>query len=146
MSQNKSFADKMAAGVTNLVENAQWDKATKHATFSADKIELPEGVSVESINTHIDLFNTLTAQTEVATAEIGRAQRADDDTLTTVDGTLQFGNLVINSQHHLSQKAGDDVMYGLSTTTVDYVHTAEQTDWLEKQRSANIELATSLFK
>lgn len=146
MSQNKSFADKMAAGVTGLVEHADWNKATAHATFNSEKLELPEGVTVDTINTHLDLFNNLTAQTEVATAEIGRAQRKEDENLTTVDGTLTLGNFVVNSQHHLSQKAGDDTLYGLSTTTVDYVHSQEQTDWLSKQRESNQELAAALFK
>lgn len=146
MSQNKSFAEKMSAGVTGLVANADFNKGTKHVSFNAEKVELPEGVTVDTINTHIDLFNTLSAQTEVATAEIGRTERANDDTLTTVDGSLQIGNLLINSQHHLSQKAGDDTLYGLSTTTVDYVHSAEATDWLSKQRESNQQLAEALFK
>ena len=146
MSQNKSFADKMAAGVTGLVENADWSKATRHATFAGDKVTLPDGVTVDTINAHIDLFNTLTSQAEVATAQIGREQRKEDDTLTTVDSTLTLGNFVVNSQHQLSQKAGEDTLYGLSTTTVDYVHTEEQTDWLSKQRESNQELAAALFK
>lgn len=146
MSQNKTFAEKMSAGVANFVENHEWNNTTKHATLDASKVELPENVTVESINTHIAAFNTLAAQAEVAGAEIARQRFAEDDKLTTVDASLVLGDFQVNTQHHLSQKAGEDTLFGLSTTTVDYVYNQETTDWLDKQRESNQQLAQDLFK
>ena len=145
MSLNKEYAEKMSKAVQNLVENAEYNKGTNHATFDASKIEMPEGVTQESLKQHVGFINDLTAQAEVATAQIARDQFAQNDKLTTVDSTLSYDCFSINSQHHLKQQVGEDFLYGLSTTAVDYVHPEEQALWLEEHRQANVNLASKLF-
>lgn len=145
MSVNKTYGESMDLSVKALVENSDYNKATNHVTFAADKLELPEGITTETVQSHVDWFNDLAAQAEQATAEIARAQYADNDKLTTLDGTLNMGCFSINSQHHLKQQVGDEFLYGNSTTAVDYVHSAEQASWLDTQRTANHDLAAKLF-
>lgn len=145
MSLNKEFTAAMNDKVKALVENSSYNTGTNHATFDASKVDMPEGITQESLKEHVGFINELTAQTEVATAQIARDQFAKNDKLTTVDGTLAFDSFTINSQHHLKQQIGDEALYGLSTTAVDYVHTQEQTLWLEDQRQANVSLASKLF-
>jgi hypothetical protein len=145
MSLNKEYTDFMSGGVKNLVDNAKYDKGTNHVTFDASKLELPEGVTNESMKTHVGVINQLAAQAEVATSEIARNEYAENDKLTTVDGTLDFGGFHINSQHHLKQQVGDDFLHGISTTAIDYIHSDEQTMWLQEQRDSSAALAAKLF-
>jgi hypothetical protein len=145
MSLNNSYTDFMNAGVKSLVDNSNYDKATNHVTFDASKLELPEGVTAESMQSHVSVINQLSAQAETAVAEIARTQFADNNKLTTVDGTLDFGGFTVNSQHHLQQQVGDDFLWGISSTAIDYVHSEEQTSWLTEQRDASADLAAKLF-
>lgn len=146
MSVNKSYDETMKAGVKGLVEHSTYDKATNHVTFDASKLELPEGITPETAKTHVTWINDLTAQAEQATAEIARTQYAENDKLTTMDASLNMlGTFTINSQHHLSQQVGEEHIYGNSMTSVDYIHSTEQADWLDTQRTANQDLAAKLF-
>lgn len=145
MSVNSSFDDLMKAGVTNLVDNSKYDKVTNHVTFDADKVELPKGITQESIKSHVGFINDLSSQTEVAVSQIAQEQFKDNKDLTTVDGTLSFDGFVINSQHHLKTQVGDDFIYGNGTTAIDYQHSEEQAVWLETQRNASAEAAKKLF-
>lgn len=145
MSVNKTYGESMDLQVKGLVEHSNYDKATNHVTFDADKLEKPEGVTQDTIQTHVDWFNDLAAQAEQATAQIARTQFESNDKLTTLDGTLNMGAFTINSQHHLRQQVGEEFVFGNSTTAVDYVHSTEQAAWLDTQRTADRDLATKLF-
>lgn len=145
MSVNKSYDELMKESVEGLVKHSTYDKATNHVVFDAEKVSMPEGVTAETIKTHVGWINDLTAVTEQAAAEIAREKFKENDKLTTLDATLGLGSFTINTQHHLSQQAGDDFIYGNSMTAVDYMHTTEQADWLDTQRTANQELAAKLF-
>lgn len=145
MSLNNEYSTQMDNVVNGLVENSAYDKATNHVVYDASKLELPKGVTEESMKTHIGFINELSGAAEVATAQIARDQYAENDKLTTVDGTLSFGGFNINSQHHLKQQVGEDHIYGGSTTAVDYIHSSEQAEWLDTQREANSQAAAKLF-
>ena len=145
MSLNKKYGEYMDESVKGLVDNATVDSKTNHTTFSADKLTLPKGVTTESIKTHVTLFNDLSAQVEAATGEVARSEYAKNDKLTSMDGTLDLGAFTINAQHHLKQKVGDNDLYGVSTTAVDYIHSEEQSTWLETNRQQDQELAKKLF-
>lgn len=145
MSVNKSYDEVMKETVEGLVKNSDYDKATNHVTFNPEKLVFPEGVTPETVKTHVEWINDLTASTEQATAEMARDLFKENDKLTTLDATLSLGSFSINSQHHLSQQVGEEFIYGNSLTAVDYMHTTEQADWLDTQRTANQELATKLF-
>lgn len=145
MSVNKTYGESMDLRVKELVDNSAYDKSTNHVTFDAAKLEKPEGITEESVKSHVNWFNDLAAQTEQATAQIARTQYGENDKLTTLDGTLNMGAFTINTQHHLKQQIGEEYAYGNSTTAVDYVHSAEQAAWLDTQRTADRDLATKLF-
>jgi hypothetical protein len=145
MSLNKEYASMMDAGVKNLLANQKFEKGTGHVTYAADKLELPEGITGDSMQLHVGYINDLSAMTEEATAQYARTAHEENEKLTSLDSTLTFGGFAINSQHHLQQRVGDEYLYGLSTTAVDYVHNENQTGWLEQQRQSNVDLATKLF-
>lgn len=145
MSVNKDFGEEMEAGVNELVKNATYDKGTAHVVFNADNLSFPEGVDLPSLEKHVNFINGVSAQVEVANAQIARQQYADDNKLTTVDGTLNLGALTINSQHHLKQQVGEEFLYGQATTAIDYMHTPEQAEWLQTQRTSSQEEAAKLF-
>ncbi len=152
MSINKQYGEYMDKGLKAIVESSNFDKATNHVTFDADKLDMPKGVTKDSIKTHVTFFNDLStlteliaALTEQATAQVARDQYAENNKLTTIDGTLNLGAFSINSQHHLKQQVGEEYLYGQSTTAVDYVHSSEAADWLNTQRIASQELAQKLF-
>jgi len=145
MKLNKAFNDSMTKSVKSLVDNANFNTATKHVTYDASKVEMPEGVTLDSLKAHTTFINELSGQVETATAQIARDRRAEDDTLTTLDGTLDMGAFTINSQHHLQQKVGDEYIYGQGTTAVDYMHSEEQSLWVQTQRTASQEQAAKLF-
>lgn len=141
----KDYGDLMSGRVESLVKHSTFDKATGHVTFDTTKVELPEGVSTDSIKTHVGFINDLSAQTEVAVAQIARDQYKLNDKLTTLDGTLAFDGFSINSQHHLMTKVGDEQLFGQGITAVDYQHSDEQAVWLETQRNASMDQAKKLF-
>lgn len=145
MSLNKTYGEQQDAAVEALVAGAEFNKVTAHATLNPDNVVFPENITPTSLVDHVNFINNLSGQVEQASAIIGRNEHANNNQLTTVDATLSFDNFTINSQHHLSQKVGDEQLYGMSTTAVDYQHSQEQTDWLEQNRQANQELAAKLF-
>jgi len=145
MSVNKDFGEFMETGVKGLVEHSKFNKATNHVTYDASKLELPEGITVESLKDHVTVINNLSAQAEVATQRIAHEQYEHNKDLTTLDGTLDMGAFTINSQYHLKQQVGEEFLYGQSTTAVDYMHAPEQAQWLSDQRTASQDLAAKLF-
>jgi hypothetical protein len=145
MSLNKEYGEHMNNGVAGLVKHGTYDKATQHVTFNSAELPLPEGVTADSMKTHVNVINELSAQAEAATAQIAREQYANDNSLTTIDGTLNFGGFSINTQHHLQQQVGDEHLWGISTTAVDYIHSDEQAAWLTESRDSSRELAAKLF-
>jgi hypothetical protein len=145
MSLNQEYTEAQNAAVKQLVENSTFEKATNHAVFDASKLELPEDITPESMQAHVTYINQLSGQVEVATSQIARDQFADNNKLTTIDGTLDFGGFTINSQHHLKQQVGDDFLHGISSTAIDYYHSEEQTDWLQEHRDNATSLAAKLF-
>ena len=140
-----TYADEMDAGVVNLKDHATIDKITKHITYDASKVKLPDGWTLEMLNKAGNIVNDLSLCADAATAVIGREMRADDENLTTVDSTLDLGQIQINSQHHLRQQVGEEYLYGLSTTTTDFIHSEEAANWLETQRQSSISEAEKLF-
>lgn len=145
MSVNKEYGEQMEAGVKDLLEHKDFNKSTNHVHFKAENLELPEGITEESLTQHVNLINDLSAQVEVATQRVGLEQYEHNKDLTTLDGSLSLGALTINSQFHLKQQIGEEHIYGQSTTAVDYVHAPEQAEWLSAQRTASQEQAAKLF-
>ena len=148
MSLNNEYTKLMGNGVTSLVENHDYNKATNHVTFDQKKAieSMPKGVTPESLQTHVTYINNTSGQVREATAQIARTQYAENDKLTNVDGTLEIGGVVFNSQHHLKQSIGEDAhLFGHSTTQVSYQHSTDHADWLAEHDKINIDLATKLF-
>lgn len=146
MSLNNEYAKLMGNGVDALVENHNYNKATNHVTFDAAKVELPENITLESLQSHVNFINDTSGQVREATAQIARTAYADNNKLTTVDGTLDLGGVLFNSQHHLrSQIADETYMYGHSTTQVSYHHSQDHADWMAEQDKVNVDMATKLF-
>lgn len=146
MSLNNEYAKLMGNGVANLVENHNYNAASNTIVYDASKVVFPEGVTSESLQTHVNFINDTSGQVRQATAEIARNQFENNPKLTTVDGKLDIGGVIINSQHHLRQTIGEEAyLYGHSTTQVTYHHTQEHADLLAEQDKTNIELATALF-
>lgn len=146
MSVNKEFGEMMDKEVKALVKNGEYNKSTNHVTFSAEKIELPKGVTTESLGEHVKFINNLSAQVEVATGQFGLDQFEHNKELTTIDGTLNMGDFTINSQFHLKQQVGEDFIFGQHTTAIDYAYSEEQTEYLQTQRASSHELAAKLFE
>jgi hypothetical protein len=143
---NKEFGESMDLGIKNLVDNHKFHKATNHVEFDTSKLEMPEGVTLESIGVVSDYINNLALQAESATSQIARTLHGDNKDLTTLDSTLKLGNaLDINSTHHLRQQVGEEFIYGGHTTAVDFHHSQVQADWLSSNRAADQDLAAKLF-
>ncbi len=145
-SLNKEFGEEMDAAIQNLMDNHKFHKASTHVEFDASKVVMPEGINLDSLEAHNNFINNLALQAESATAQIARKLHGEDDKITTLDGTLKFGTaLEINSTHHLRQQIGEEHVYGISTTAVDFHHDTVQADWLSNNRSADQDLAKALF-
>lgn len=147
MSLNDAYKEHMTKKLKALEEAGEFTAATNHVNFDATKLEHPEGVTNESLHTHVNYINELSVLTEAATANIAHAQYENNNKITTVDGTLSFGDsgFVINSQHHLKQQVGEEWLYGQSTTAVDYTHSEDETLWLSELRESLQEKAAKLF-
>jgi hypothetical protein len=146
MSLNNEYAKLMGNGVDSLVENHNYNKATNHVTFDAEKVELPKGITPESLQAHVGFINNTSGQVREATAVIARNEYANNNKLTTVDGTLDLHGVVFNSQHHLKQTIGEDAhLYGHSTTQVTYHHSEDHANWMAEQDRVNVDMATKLF-
>lgn len=150
MSLNKDYAEQQAATVKQLLEKGVYDKATQHHVFGADSVNLPEGITPETITDHVNFFNNTASAVEVANAELTRLANAQNDKLMNTTGTYTIGGLTINTEHRLRQQVGalgeeENYVYGNSTTTVDYVHSDLAAAWLSEQRDSSVAQATALF-
>ena len=145
MSLNKTYGEQQDAATNALVEGAEFNKVTAHATLNPETVVFPENITPASLADHVNFINDLSGQVEQAGAIIGRNEYANNDQLTTLDASLSFDNFTITTQHHLSQKVGEEQLFGMSTTAVDYQHSQDQTDWLERNRQSNQDLAAKLF-
>lgn len=143
---NKTYAETQKEAIGKLIENGTYDKATAHTHFDETKVTLPEGVTIETINAHISLFNDLNGQVEDAVAQQTRTAHAENDKILSTTGSLTMGNLAITSQHHLQQKIGEQVLYGGSVTAADYIYSQEANDWVATMQSNNASMAENLFK
>ncbi|UPT53977.1 hypothetical protein [Vibrio phage phiKT1019] len=140
-----NYSDLQKALIENLKKNHKYDKGTNVVMFDADKLEMPEGVTGESIQTHVNYFNQLSGAVEVTNAEITRDLYAEDNKHINTEATLVLPGVTFNTQHNLSMEVGDDTLYGGSTTMTDFQHTEEASDWLAAQRESNESLARKLF-
>jgi len=145
MSLNNEYQKQQDAAVQQLVEKGQFDKATNHITFGLDAVTLPEGITQESMQQHVDFINNTASAVEVANAQLARLEHAQNDKLTTTSASFGFGGFNITSEHRLQQQVDESYIYGQSTTTIDYVHSAEAAAWYADQRDASITQATALF-
>lgn len=143
--QNVSYGDSQKAGIKGLVDKSSFEKGTAHVTFDPTSVQLPEGVTAESMSKHINALNDLTGQVGGATAEIARREYEANKKIERVDGTLEWGGVTINSDHDLRQKVGDDYIYGSTVTTTIHDYSPEQTSWLEENLAHNASLAKDLF-
>lgn len=147
MSITKAFKKHMTALTAQIEESADINTATNTINFSLEKVEMPEGVTKESLGVHVNFINDLSAGVESSTADIARTMFADNDKLTTVDSSLVVcDGLTIRSQHHLKQTLGDDnFLYGESTTVIGFEGTEEQAKWLSDMQEHSKTLARNLF-
>lgn len=131
--------------MANLVKNHKYEKATNVIMFDAEKLDMPEGVTTDSIQTHVNYLNQVSGAMEVATAEITRGLYEDNDKINNVEGTMTLPGVVFNTEHTLRTEVGEEHLYGASTTITDFVHTEDASDWLAAQRESNESLARKLF-
>lgn len=148
MSDTKApnYGDLQSNLVKNLTKNHEYNKATNVVMFDAEKLEMPEGITGESMEAHVNFMNQVSGAMEVATAEIARDLYAENDKINNVEGTLSIPGVTFNTEHILRSEVGDESLYGASTTMTDFVHTQEASDWLAEQRASNESLASKLFK
>ncbi|AGB07138.1 hypothetical protein [Vibrio phage VP4B] len=148
MSDTKApnYGDLQSNLVKNLTKNHEYNKGTNVVVFDADKLEMPEGITGESMEAHVNFMNQVSGAVEVATAEITRELYAENDKINNVEGTLSIPGVVFNTEHTLRAEVGEEALYGGSTTMTDFIHTQEASDWLAEQRASNETLASKLFK
>ncbi|BAW98394.1 phage protein [Vibrio phage pTD1] len=132
--------------VKSLTKNHEYNKGTNVVVFDSEKLEMPEGITGESMEAHVNFMNQVSGAVEVATAEITRNLYAENDKINNVEGTLTIPGVTFNSEHILRSEVGDESLYGASTTMTDFIHTQEASDWLAEQRATNETLASKLFK
>lgn len=145
MSLNNSFDEVMESGVTNLVNSADVNSVSGHATFAVTPELFNNDVTQESLGVHINFLNNLTAQAEQATATISRTAFEENNDLVSMDSTLDLGYLQIQSQHFLKQDVGDNTLYGQAITTIDYNYSEDLNNYRDQMAGANSELAAKLF-
>ncbi|QGZ14522.1 hypothetical protein [Photobacterium phage PDCC-1] len=140
-----NYSDLQKSLIENLKKNHEYNKATNVVVFDADKLEMPEGVTSDTIQNHVNYFNQLSGAVEVTNAEITRELHKENEEHLMTEGTLNLPGLTFNTQHNLRIEVGDDTLYGGSTTMTDFQHTEEASDWLAAQRESNESLARKLF-
>lgn len=145
MSMNQNFEEMMEAGVTNLVDGADVNASSAHATYVMGAEQYPENITPESLAHHLDFINNTGAQVNAATAQLARQAYEQNNDITNFDGTLDLGCVVFNSQHTLKQDLGDTTLYGQSTTTTDYVFGDDLNAWQDQMNASNAEAAAKLF-
>lgn len=144
MSKN-TYEKLMNSSVDALVEQHDFNKATGHVSFNVEGIKPPKGITEDSMKLHTGFINDLGLQVEAATANLANTYHADNNELITLDGSLEWGGMTINSQHHLKQKVGEEDFFGVSTTATDFMYSEEATNWVDTQRDAAKATAKKLF-
>lgn len=143
-----SFEKDMQAGIEAMVKNHDYNASTNHAALTLEGVPLSKGVTTESLDLHAREFNRLTVMAAEATAEITRNNYNSEaeNPILSLDATLNIGNVVINSAHHLSEGEGDAAMYGTSYTAIDFKLDAELNAFQSGCFTRNMELASELLK
>lgn len=145
----EKFEESIDALVKSLVSANKTDTATQHITYEVTDEELgslSDGVTIESLNKHVVVINKLAVGVTQATSEITHSANKDNDKVLSMDGTLDLGGIVINSDYYLKQDVEDDVVYGASYTTVDYQYEAALSAYHDACLTSNLEKAEKLFK
>lgn len=141
---NKPFGKVIDAQVAELVKGAEIHKETHHIKFGTPA--MPEGVTNESLKTHVDFINQTGLAVEAATFQIAQDQFPETKQ-EAWDGRLEmFEGLTFNSDVRLREVVGEETLYGTTQTFIDHPHSQEMVDWYSSFRDRNVELATNLFK
>lgn len=139
------FNDSMAAGVKSLVEHADTHDATHTIVFKADKVEMPEGITPESLHAHVGFINTTSAQVPAAVGQIGM-DRYEDTKHEKWDGVLDFGQgLIFTGGVQLREEVDGEISYGVTQSMVDHAYTQELTDWMMSNQEDLAAKAAKLF-
>lgn len=141
---NKGFGKVMDAQVEQLVKGAEIHKETHHIKYGP--VDMPEGVTTESLQTHVNFINQTGLAVEAATFQIAQ-QQFPETKQEAWDGRLElFEGLTVNSDVRLREVVGEETLYGTTQTFIDHPHSQEMVDWYSTFRDRNVELATNLFK
>lgn len=144
MSTNKAFGKVIDAQIAELVKGAEIHKETHHIAFK--EFSTDEGITKETLKTHIDFINRTGMAVEAATFQIAKEQFPETK-VEAWDGRLElFEGLTVSSDVHLREVVGEDTIYGATQTFIDHPHAQEMVDWYSAFRDRNVELATNLFK
>lgn len=120
---NKDLEKEIKEEVARIVkEGSTVYPETAVAVIDPNSVKLPKGVSIDSINNHIDLFTKLGLITEMVNNEIALTEGEKDDNITSYQTNLELGKLKISSKHYLKQEFDNEAVYGESITIIDYQH------------------------
>lgn len=140
---NKGFGKVMDAQVKELVENAEVHKDTHHISFKQPT--LPKGITVDSLETHVNYINQTGLAVEAATTQISHDLFAETKH-EHWDGRLElFSGLTFNADSHLREVVGEETLFGGSQLFVDHPHSQEMVDWYSNFSTVNAERAKKLF-
>ena len=139
-----NFTDTMNVRVANLVKNAEIHKETHLINFTEKG--LPDGITNESLKTHVDFINETSVAVGQAVAEIAQTQYPDSKHLAW-DGHLQLGEgLSFSAGHQLKEEVGDEVSFGVSEVLVDYTYNEDLAKYWGEMQDLNAKRGADLFK
>lgn len=144
MTKTTDFTKALEKHNKSLYDNHTYHAETRHIHFDEKAVEFPKGITVDSLNKHNEFVHNLTIAVEDTTAKIARDEYEKDNKIQFVDGSLQIGNLNIQSHHTIWDDVEGNKEHGNSYTAAK--HHLGHDEAIVTMKEKNKELAKSLFE
>lgn len=134
----------MKKRVNGLVESAEVHKETGAVIFKTP--EFPKGITNDSLNQHVDFINQMSVASDLALGQISNTQYPDSKQTKWTSELQLVDGLKISSGYQVQEVVGEETLYGIGETFVDYTYSEELSNFHTEFAQINADRAAELFK
>lgn len=134
----------MKKSVAGLVKDAEVHKETGVVVFKAP--ELPKGITSDSLGQHVNFINQMSVASDLALGQISNEQYPDSKQAKWTSELQLVDGLKISSGYQVQEVVGEETLYGISETFVDYNYGEELSAFHSEFAQINADRAAELFK
>ncbi|WNV45944.1 hypothetical protein [Aeromonas phage AerS_266] len=134
----------MKKSVDTLVKNAEIHKETGAVIFKAP--DLPKGMTNDTLTQAVDFINQMSVASDVALGQISNEQYPDSKQTKWSSELQLVDGLKISSGYQVQEVVGEETLYGIGETFVDYNYGEDLSAFHAEFAQINADRAAELFK